>query len=92
MAIGQDNDRFRQGLGEGAPSLSADIVGLGAANPARIIAAVAAFDDFDDGDLSDIHALGDFESACPPSPGEWHELSAFGSSEPQTARALQTKC
>jgi hypothetical protein len=65
-AIRQHNDRFRQGLGEGALSLSAGIISLGAETQARIIAAVAAFDDFDDGDLTDIHALGDFVIAVHP--------------------------
>ena len=66
-AFRQHNDRFRRGLGKGELLLSAEIVGLGAVTQARIIAAVAAFDDFDDDDLSDTHAIGDFEIAvCSP--------------------------
>ena len=60
-AIRRDNDWFRQGQAEGALLLSAGILGLGAAAQARIMAAVRVFDDFDDGDLSDTHAIGDLE-------------------------------
>ena len=62
-----DNDRFRQGQAEGALLLSAGIIGLGAATQARILAAVRAFDDFEDDDLTDTHAIGDLEAPlCSP--------------------------
>ena len=60
------NDRFRWGFDTGALLLSPGIVGLGATAQARIIAAVRAFDDFDDDDLSDTHTLGDLEVVVSP--------------------------
>ena len=60
-AVRQDNDRFRQGQADGALLLSPGIVGLGATAQARIIDAIKAFDDFEDDDPSDTHAIGDLE-------------------------------
>ena len=66
-AIRQDNDRFRQGDDAGALLLSPGIVGLGATTQARILDAIRAFDDFEDDDPSDTHAIGDLEMPlCSP--------------------------
>ena len=66
-AIRRDNDRFRQGDDAGALLLSPGVIGLGATTQARIIDAIRAFDDFEDDDPSDTHAIGDFEvPLCSP--------------------------
>ena len=66
-AVREDNDRFRQGLGQGALSLSVGVIDLGAAAQARIVDAIRAFDDFEDDDPSDTHAIGDLEMPlCSP--------------------------
>ena len=54
------NDRFRSSLTGGVVVLTAGVLALGADCQARILAAVRAFDDFDD-DPFDAHHLGDFE-------------------------------
>ena len=54
------NDRFRRSLTGGVVVLTAGVLALGAECQARILAAVRAFDDFDD-DPFDAHNLGDFE-------------------------------
>ena len=54
------NDRFRHSLTGGAVMLTAGVLALGAECQVRILAAVRAFDDFDD-DPFDAHHLGDFE-------------------------------
>ena len=61
-----DNDRFRQGAAGGALMLSGGIVALGAGNQDRVLAAVRRFDDFDDGDITDLHDVGDLEVAVDP--------------------------
>ena len=79
-AVRQDNDRFRQGQADGALLLSPGIVGLGATAQARIIDAIKAFDDFEDDDPSDTHALGDLEvpvSSKADTEAKKHELIFF---------------
>ena len=72
------NDRFRTSLAGGAVLLSAGIVGLGAANQARIIDAVCAVTDFDDDDPADTHAIGDLEVEIEePGVHRWRELIFF---------------
>ena len=61
-AIRALNDSFRRTLQGGAVVLTAGIVALGAEAQARIIAAVQAFDDFnDDNDPWGEHDFGSFE-------------------------------
>ena len=60
-AVRQDNDRFRRAETKGALLLSPGIVDLGATAQARIIDAIKAFDDFEDDDPSDTHAIGDLK-------------------------------
>ena len=77
-ATREANDRFRTLLSGGALLLSAGIVGLGAANQARNIAAVRAFTDFDDDDLTDAHAIGDLDVVIEePGIHRWRELIFF---------------
>ena len=59
--VRRDNNRFRRGQAEGALLLTPGIIGLGATAQARIIDAIKAFDDFEDDDPSDTHAIGDLE-------------------------------
>ena len=76
-AVRHQNDNFRRALTGGTLLLSAGIVALDAANQARIIAAVRAFDDFDD-DAWDPHDIGDLEVEIEePGIARWHELIFF---------------
>ena len=75
--IRQQNDDFRRSLTGGTVALSASIIALGDANQARIIAAVQAFDDFDD-DPWDAHDIGDIEVEVEePGIATWTELVFF---------------
>ena len=76
------NDRFRRTLTGGSLMLSAGIVALGAANQARIIAAVRGFTgfntDFEIGDPFDDHSIGDIEVEVEePGIHRWPELIFF---------------
>ena len=76
------NDRFRRTLTGGSLMLSAGVVALGAANQARIIAAVRGFTGFDDdftiGDPFDDHSIGDLEVEVEePGIHRWPELIFF---------------
>ena len=77
-AVRHQNDTFRRSLAGGSLLLSAGIIALGAANQARIIAAVRAFDDFDQSDAWDTHDIGDLEVEIEePGIARWHELIFF---------------
>ena len=77
-AVRQRNDAFRRSLTGGTVLLSAGIVGLDAANQARIITAVRAFDDFDQSDHWDPHDIGDLlVEVEEPGIARWHELIFF---------------
>ena len=81
-ALRARNDRFRRTLTGGSLMLSAGIVALGAANQARIIAAVRGFtgfdDDFEIGDPFADHSIGDIEVEVEePGIHRWPELIFF---------------
>ena len=77
-AARQQNDAFRRSLTGGSLLLSAGIIAVDAANQARIIDAVRAFDDFDQSDPSDAHDIGDLEVEIEePGIARWHELIFF---------------
>ena len=81
-ALRARNDRFRRTLTGGSLMLSAGIIALGAANQARIIAAVRGFTGFDDdftiGDPFDDHSIGDLEVEVEePGIHRWPELIFF---------------
>ena len=81
-ALRARNDRFRRTLTGGSLMLSAGVVALGAANQARIIAAVRGFTGFDDdfkfGDPFDDHSIGDLEVEVEePGIHRWPELIFF---------------
>ena len=81
-ALRARNDRFRRTLTGGSLMLSAGVVGLGAANQARIIAAVRGFTGFDDdceiGNPFDDHSIGDLEVEVEePGIHRWPELIFF---------------
>ena len=77
-AVRHRNDNFRRVLTGGTLLLSAGIVGLDAANQARIIEAVRDFDDFDQSDAWDTHDIGDLEVAIEePGIARLHELIFF---------------
>ena len=81
-ALRAHNDRFRRTLTGGSLMLSAGIVALGAANQARIIAAVRGFTGFDHdcemGDPFDDHSIGDLEVEIEePGIHRWPELIFF---------------
>ena len=81
-ALRARNDQFRRTLTGGSLMLSAGIVALGAANQARIIAAVRGFTGFDDGftigDPFDDHSIGDLEVEIEePGIHRWPELIFF---------------
>ena len=77
-AVRHRNDDFRRSLTGGTLLLSAGIIGLDAANQARIIAAVRAFDDFDQSDRWDSHDIGDVTVVIEePGIARWHELIFF---------------
>ena len=77
-AARQQNDQFRRLLTGGTLLLSAGIVGLDAANQARIIEAVRAFDGFDQSDRWDTHDIGDvLVKIEEPGIARWHELIFF---------------
>ena len=76
------NDQFRRTLTGGSLMLSAGIIALGAANQARIIAAVRGFTGFDDdceiGNPFDDHSIGDLEvEVDEPGIHRWPELIFF---------------
>ena len=72
------NDAFRATLTNGSLVLTAGIIALGADNQARIIAAVRAFDDFDQSDAWDTHDIGDLEVEIEePGIDRWDELIFF---------------
>ena len=77
-AARQQNDAFRRSLTGGSLLLSAGIIAVDAANQARIIAAVRAFDDFDQSDPLDTHDIGDlYVEIEEPGIARWHELIFF---------------
>ena len=77
-AARQQNDAFRRSLTGGTLLLSGGMIALGAANQARIIAAVRAFDDFDHSDPDDAHDIGDLDVEIEdPGIARWHELIFF---------------
>ena len=81
-ALRARNDQFRRTLTGGSLMLSAGIVALGAANQARIIAAVRGFTgfntDFEIGDPFDDHSIGDIEVEVEePGIHRWPELIFF---------------
>ena len=77
-AARQQNDAFRRALTGGSLMLSAGIIAVDAANQARIIDAVRAFDNFDQSDPSDAHDIGDLEVEIEePGIARWHELIFF---------------
>ena len=77
-AVQHQNDNFRRALTGGTVLLSAGIIGLDAANQARIIEAVRDFDDFDQSDPWDPHDIGDLEVEIEePDIARWHELIFF---------------
>ena len=55
------NDGFRARLSGGTLVISAGIIALDSAAQCRILASVAAFDDFDLADPADAHDIGDLE-------------------------------
>ena len=58
--VREGNDRFRRTLSGGTILLSAGIIALGGKIQSRILEVVRTFDDFQDDDPTDTHALGDF--------------------------------
>ena len=77
-AARQQNDAFRRSLTGGTVLLSAGIIAVDAANQARIIEAVRAFDDFDPQDAWDPHDIGDLLVEIEePGIARWHELIFF---------------
>ena len=81
-ALRARNDQFRRTLTGGSLLLSSGVVTLGAANQARIIAAVRGFTGFDDdfkiGDPFDDHSIGDIEVEVEePGIHRWPELIFF---------------
>ena len=77
-AARQQNDAFRRALTGGTLVLSAGIIAVDAANQARIIDAVRAFDDFDQSDPWDAHDIGDLEVEIEePGIARWDELIFF---------------
>ena len=77
-AARQRNDAFRRALTGGTLMLSAGLIAVDAANQARIIDAVRAFDDFDQSDPWDTHDIGDLEVEIEePGIARWHELIFF---------------
>ena len=77
-AVRHQNDAFRRARTGGTLLLSAGIVALDAANQARIIAAVRAFDNFDQSDSWDPRDIGDLEVEIEePGIARWHELIFF---------------
>ena len=77
-AVRHRNDAFRRSLTGGTLLLSAGIIGLDAANQARIIAAVRAFDNFDQSDSWDTRDIGDLEVEIEePGIARLHELIFF---------------
>ena len=77
-AARQQNDAFRRTLTGGTLMLSAGVIAVDAANQARIIDAVRAFDDFDQSDAWDTHDIGDLEVEIEePGIARWHELIFF---------------
>ena len=77
-AVRHQNDNFRRALTGGTLLLSAGIIAVGAANQARIIAAVRAFDNFDQSDSWDPRDIGDLEVEIEePGIARWHELIFF---------------
>ena len=77
-AARQQNDAFRRALTGGSLLLSAGIIAVDAANQARIIDAVRAFDDFDQSDAWDTHDIGDLEVEIEePGIARWCELIFF---------------
>ena len=88
-AARHQNDAFRRSLTGGSLLLSAGIIAVGAANQARIIAAVRAFDDFDQSDPQDTHDIGDLEVEIEePGIARWHELIFFRIDSVATAPLL----
>ena len=72
------NDGFRARLSGGTLVISAGIIALDAAAQCRILASVAAFDDFDLADPADAHDLGDLEVELgTPGGGSTRELVFF---------------
>ena len=77
-AARQQNDAFRRALTGGSLMLSAGLIAVDAANQARIIDAVRAFDDFDQSDPLDTHDIGDlYVEIEEPGIACWHELIFF---------------
>ena len=77
-AVRHRNDTFQRTLTGGTVLLSAGIIAVGAANQARIIDAVRAFDDFDQSDTWDTHDIGDLEVEIEePGIALWQELIFF---------------
>ena len=88
-AARQQNDAFRRSLTGGTLLLSGGMIALGAANQARIIAAVRAFDDFDQSDPGDTHDIGDLDVEIEePGIARWHELIFFRIDRINNAPAL----
>ena len=77
-AVRQQNDAFRRSRTGGSLLLSAGLIAVDAANQARIIDAVRAFDDFDQSDPWDPHDIGDLLVEIEePGIARWHELIFF---------------